>query len=118
MAKVLVNKSAHAVVIDGVLFSPGSPISGLDVEALKKKFPMVGDMIEAGEMVELDEAQAAKEKAEKEKAEAEKAKEEKAFEEQTLDELKAYAAAHNIDISKLKKRGDIIAVLKEATNRA
>jgi len=118
MAKVLINKSACAVVVGGTLFSPNVPVSGLKVEELKKLYPGIAEMLEAGTMVEADEKKVKAAANAKAKAEAEKAAEEKAFEEQALDELKAYAAKHNIPIDGLKKRGDIIAVLKEATNRA
>ena len=117
MAKVLINKSARAVIAGGTLFSPNVPVS-VNVEELKKTYPAIGEMIEAGELVVADEDEAKKIKAKEVAEKAEKEKEEKALEEQTLDELKAYAAKHNISIEGLKKRGDVIAVLKEAMNRA
>lgn len=97
MADILVNKSNRAVLIDGILFIPSKPIPVKDAEALKKKFPRVKAMIEAGEIAVVTPQEAAK----------------TSLEEKPMDELKEIAKSENINVDGLTEKADVVAVLKE-----
>ena len=96
MADILVNKSNRAVMIDGVLFVPEKHIPGMDAEALADKFPRVQEMLDKGELVVITPEQARKTQ----------------LEEKAMDELKDIAKSENIDISKLKEKEEVVAVIK------
>lgn len=96
MADILVNKSNRAVMIDGVLFVPEKHIPDMDAKALASKFPRVQEMMNKGELVVITPEQARKTQ----------------LEEKKMDELKDIAKAENIDISKLKEKEEVVAVIK------
>lgn len=96
----LVNNTAHLIIIAGRMFIPRKPVNVADLDKLKSKYPEVSAMIKAGQLLIAD-----VEEAEVIEAEYEKMK---------VDELKAYAKAHDIKLNGTNKKELILEAIKKA----
>lgn len=97
---IIVNNTAHAIIIAGKMYIPRKPMSVADLDTLKSKYPEVGAMIRAGQLLVTDEQEAARIEAEYEKME--------------IDDLKAYAKAHDIKLGKANKKEAILETIRKA----
>ena len=96
----LVNNTAHLIIIAGKMYIPRKPVSVADLDKLKSKYPEVGAMIKAGQLLIAD---------------VEEAKEiEAEYEKMKIDELKAYAKAHGIKLNGINKKELILETIKKA----
>ena len=96
----LVNNTAHLIIIAGKMYIPRKPVSVADLGKLKSKYPEVGAMIKAGQLLIAD---------------VEEAKEiEAEYEKMKIDELKAYAKAHGIKLNGTNKKESILEIIKKA----
>ena len=96
----LVNNTAHLIIIAGKMYIPRKPVSVADLDKLKSKYPEVSAMIKAGQLLIAD---------------VEEAKEiEAEYEKMKVDELKAYAKAHDIKLNGTNKKESILEVIKKA----
>ena len=50
----LVNNTAHLIIIAGKMYIPRKPVSVADLDKLKSKYPEVGAMIKAGQLLIAD----------------------------------------------------------------
>ena len=96
----LVNNTAHLIIIAGKMYIPRKPAEVADLEELKSKYPEVGAMIKAGQLIIADVEEAEVIKAEYEKME--------------IDDLKAYAKAHDIKLGRASKKESILEAIKKA----
>ncbi len=96
----LVNNTARLIIIAGKMYIPRKPVQVANLDALKSKYPEIGAMIRAGQLLVKDEQEAKKIEAEYEKME--------------VDELKAYAKAHDIKLGRANKKESILEVIKKA----
>lgn len=96
----LVNNTAHLIIIAGKMYIPRKPVSVADLDKLKSKYPEVSAMIKAGQLLIADVEEAEVIEAEYEKME--------------IDELKAYANAHDIKLGRANKKESILEVIKKA----
>ena len=96
----LVNNTAHLIIIAGKMYIPRKPVEVADLDKLKSKYPEVGAMIKAGQLLIAD---------------VEEAKEiEAEYEKMKIDELKAYAKAHGIKLNGTNKKELILETIKKA----
>lgn len=100
---ILRNNTKRLIIVHGKKLIPGRASSDMNVEAVKKQYPAVAQMIAKGDITEITVEQA-------------KAIEED-FESRSLADLKDYAAENGINIDGLKKKADIVAVIKAAKNK-
>ena len=96
----LVNNTAHLIIIAGKMYIPRKPAKVADLEKLKSKYPEVGAMIKAGQLLIADAEEAQVVEAEYEKME--------------IDDLKAYAKAHDIKLGRTNKKESILEAIKKA----
>ena len=96
----LVNNTAHLIIVDGKMFIPRKPVDSVDVEKLSALYPEVSTMIKAGQLLVKTPKEAKEIAAEYEKME--------------IDELKAYAKAHDIKLGRAKSREAILEAIKKA----
>ena len=96
----LVNNTAHLIIIAGGMYIPRKPVEVADLDKLKSKYPEVGAMIKSGQLLIADVEEAEVIKAEYEKME--------------IDDLKAYAKAHDIKLGRASKKEAIIETIKKA----
>ena len=96
----LVNNTAHLIIIAGKMYIPRKPVSVADLDKLKSKYPEVSAMIKAGQLIIADVEEAEAIKAEYEKME--------------IDDLKAYAKAHDIKLGRASKKEAILETIKKA----
>ena len=96
----LVNNTAHLIIIAGKMYIPRKPVSVADLDALKSKYPEIGAMIRAGQLLVKDEQEAKEIEAEYEKME--------------IDDLKAYAKAHDIKLGRASKKESILEAIRKA----
>lgn len=97
---ILVNNTAHAIIIGGRMFIPRRPVDNVDIEKLKYTYPEVAAMMKAGQLIEKTPEESKALKSEYEQMEA--------------DDLKAYAKAHGINIGRANKKESILEVIKKA----
>lgn len=97
---ILRNNTKRLIVVNGEKLIPGRATADINVDALKSQYPMIADMLANGDLTEITVAQA-------------KAIEED-FESRSLADLKDYAAEKGINIDGLKKKSDIVSVIKAA----
>ena len=95
----LVNNTAHLIIIAGKMYIPRKPVEVADLDKLKSKYPEVGAMIKAGQLLIAD-------------IEAEVIKAE--YEKMEIDDLKAYAKAHDIKLGRASKKESILETIKKA----
>ena len=96
----LVNNTAHLIIIAGKMYIPRKPVSVAELDKLKSKYPDVGAMIRAGQLLI---------------AGVEEAKEiEAEYEKMKVDELKAYAKDHDIKLGRANKKESILEAIKKA----
>lgn len=96
----IVNNTAHLIIIAGKMYIPRKPVKVADLGALKSKYPEIGAMIRAGQLLVTDEQEAAKIAAE--------------YEQMEIDDLKAYAKAHDIKLGRASKKESILEAIKKA----
>lgn len=96
----LVNNTARLIIIAGKMYIPRKPVEVADLDMLKSKYPEVGAMIKAGQMLVKDEQEAKEIEVEYEKME--------------VDDLKAYAKAHDIKLGRANKKESILETIKKA----
>ena len=96
----LVNNTARLIIIAGKMYMPRKPAKVADLEKLKSKYPEVGAMIKAGQLIIADVEEAEVIEAEYEKME--------------IDDLKAYAKAHDIKLGRASKKESILETIKKA----
>lgn len=96
----LVNNTARLIIIAGKMYIPRKPVEVADLDTLKSKYPEVGAMIKAGQMLVVDKKEAKEIEVEYEKME--------------VDDLKAYAKAHDIKLGRANKKESILEVIKKA----
>ena len=96
----LVNNTARLIIIAGKMYIPRKPVSVADLDALKSKYPEIGAMIRAGQLLVTDEQKAAKIAAE--------------YEQMETDDLKAYAKAHDIKLGRASKKESILEAIRKA----
>ena len=96
----LVNNTAHLIIIAGKMYIPKKPVEVANVDKLKSEYPEVGAMIRAGQLLVVDVEEAEVIEAEYEKME--------------IDELKAYAKAHDIKLGRANKKESILEAIKKA----
>ena len=96
----LVNNTAHLIIIAGKMYIPRKPVEVADLEKLKSKYPEVGAMIKAGQLLVKCEREAKEIEAE--------------YEKMKVDELKAYAKAHDIKLNGTNKKELILEAIKKA----
>ena len=96
----LVNNTAHLIIIAGKMYIPRKPVSVADLEKLKSKYPEVGAMIKTGQLLVKCEQEAKEIEAE--------------YEKMKVDELKAYAKAHDIKLNGTNKKESILEAIKKA----
>lgn len=96
----IVNNTAHLIIIAGKMYIPRKPAEVADLGKLKSKYPEVGAMIKAGQLIIADVEEAEVIEAEYEKME--------------IDELKAYAKAHDIKLGRASKKESILETIKKA----
>ena len=96
----LVNNTAHLIIIAGKMYIPKKPVEVANVDKLKSEYPEVGAMIRAGQLLIADVEEAEVIEAEYEKME--------------IDELKAYAKAHDIKLGRANKKESILEAIKKA----
>ena len=96
----LVNNTAHLIIIAGKMYIPRKHVSVADLDKLKSTYPEVGAMIKAGQLLIADIEEAEVIEAEYEKME--------------IDDLKAYAKAHDIKLGRVNKKTSIIETIKKA----
>lgn len=97
---ILLNNTAHAIIIGGKMFIPRRPMDNVDVEKLKSTYPEVAAMMKAGQLVEKTPEESSVLEAEYEKMEA--------------DDLKAYAKAKGINIGRANKKESILEAIRKA----
>ena len=96
----LVNNTAHLIIIAGKMYIPRKPVSAADLHKLKSTYPEVSAMIKAGQLLIADVEEAEVIEAEYEKME--------------IDDLKAYAKAHDIKLGRSSKKEAILETIKKA----
>lgn len=96
----LVNNTARLIIIAGKMYIPRKPAKVADLEKLKSKYPEIGAMIKAGQLIIADVEEAEVIEAEYEKME--------------IDDLKAYAKAHDIKLGRASKKESILETIKKA----
>ena len=96
----LVNNTAHLIIIAGKMYIPKKPVEVANVDKLKSEYPEVGAMIRAGQLLVVDVEEAEVIEAEYEKME--------------IDDLKAYAKAHDIKLGRASKKESILEAIKKA----
>lgn len=96
----IVNNTAHLIIIAGKMYIPRKPVEVADLGKMKIKYPEVGAMIKAGQLIIADVEDA-------EVIEAE-------YEEMEIDDLKAYAKAHDIKLGRASKKESILETIKKA----
>ena len=96
----LVNNTARLIIIAGKMYIPRKPAKVADLEKLKSKYPEIGAMIKAGQLLIADAEEAEVIEAEYEKME--------------IDDLKAYAKAHDIKLGRASKKESILETIKKA----
>ena len=96
----LVNNTAHLIIIAGKMYIPRKPVEVADLGKLKSKYPEVSAMIKAGQLIIADVEEAEVIDAEYEKME--------------IDDLKAYAKAHDIKLGRASKKEAILETIKKA----
>lgn len=96
----LVNNTAHLIIIGGKMLIPRKPLIVADVDKMKETFPEVSAMIKAGQVLVMDNEEAKEVASEYEKME--------------IDELKAYAKAHDIKLGRASKKESIMEIIKKA----
>lgn len=101
---ILMNNTAHLIIIGGKRFIPRRPMDNVDIEKIKKQYPEVDSMIKAGQMVVQTKAQAKVIEAKEEAAEVE--------------ELKAYAKAHGIKTGRANTKESLMKAIKKAETEA
>jgi len=101
---ILMNNTAHLIIIGGKRFIPRRPMDNVDIEKIKKQYPEVDSMIKAGQMVVQTKAQAKVIEAKEEAAEVE--------------ELKAYAKAHGIKTGRANTKESLLKAIKKAETEA
>lgn len=97
---ILLNNTAHAIIIGGKLFIPRRPVDNVDVEKLKTTYPEVAAMMKAGQLIEKTPEESKALKAEYEQMEA--------------DDLKAYAKSKGINIGRANKKESILEAIRKA----
>jgi hypothetical protein len=101
---ILMNNTAHLIIVGGKRFIPRRPMDNVDIEKIKKHYPEVDSMIKAGQMVVQTKAQAKVIEAKEEAAEVE--------------ELKAYAKAHGIKTGRANTKESLMKAIKKAETEA
>jgi hypothetical protein len=101
---ILMNNTAHLIIVGGKRFIPRRPMDNVDIEKIKKQYPEVDSMIKAGQMVVQTKAQAKVIEAKEEAAEVE--------------ELKAYAKAHGIKTGRANTKESLMKAIKKAETEA
>ena len=96
----LVNNTAHLIIIAGKMYTPRKPVKVADLEKLKSKYPEIGAMIKSGQLLVKCEQEAKEIEAE--------------YEKMKVDELKAYAKAHDIKLNGINKKESILEAIKKA----
>ena len=96
----LVNNTAQLIIIAGKMYIPRKPVEVADLDKLKSKYPEVGAMIKAGQLLVKCEREAKEIEAE--------------YEKMKVDELKAYAKAHGIKLNGTNKKESILEAIKKA----
>ena len=96
----LVNNTAHLIIIAGKMYIPRKPAKVADLEKLKSRYPEIGAMIKAGQLLIADVEEAEVIEAEYEKME--------------IDDLKAYAKAHDIKLGRSNKKESILEAIRKA----
>ena len=97
---ILLNNTAHAIIIGGKLFIPRRPVGNVDIEKLKITYPEVAAMMKAGQLIEKTPEESKALNAEYEQMEA--------------DDLKAYAKAKGINIGRANKKESILDAIRKA----
>jgi hypothetical protein len=101
---ILMNNTAHLIIVGGKRFIPRRPMDNVDIEKIKNQYPEVDSMIKAGQMVVQTKAQAKVIEAKEEAAEVE--------------ELKAYAKAHGIKTGRANTKESLMKAIKKAETEA
>lgn len=101
---ILMNNTAHLIIIGGKRFIPRRPVDNVDLDKIKKQYPEVDSMIKAGQMLVKTKAQAKVIEAKEEAAEVE--------------ELKAYAKAHGIKTGRANTKEGLLKAIKKAETEA
>ena len=96
----LVNNTARLIIIAGKMYIPRKPAKVADLEKLKSKYPEIGAMIKSGQLLVKCEQEAKEIEAE--------------YEKMKVDELKAYAKAHDIKLNGTNKKELILETIKKA----
>ena len=96
----LVNNTARLIIIAGMMYIPRKPAKVADLEKLKSRYPEIGAMIKAGQLLIADVEEAEVIEAEYDKME--------------IDDLKAYAKAHDIKLGRASKKESILEAIKKA----
>ncbi len=95
---ILRNNTAHIIIVGGTMLIPGRVTPDVDDEKLGGLYPELKQMINKGDISVITTAQAKAIEAD--------------FEERSIADLKDYAKEHGINIDGLKKKADIVAVIK------
>lgn len=102
---ILLNTTQHAMVYGSILLIPAKPVEVKETEdELKTLYPALKKAMNNGVLKVIT------------KAEAKRA--EKDLNTQTIEELKAYATSHDIDLTGVTKKDDILAVISKAKGQA
>jgi hypothetical protein len=101
---ILMNNTAHLIIIGGKRFIPRRPVENVDLDKIKKQYPEVDSMIKAGQMLVKTKAQAKVIEAKEEASEVE--------------ELKAYAKAHGIKTGRANTKESLLKAIKKAETEA
>jgi hypothetical protein len=101
---ILVNNTAHLIIIGGKRYIPRHPVENDDIDKLVNKYPEVTSMITSGQLLVKTPKEAKVIEAEVEKDE--------------FEELKSYAKAHNIKTGRASTKEALLKVIKKAEKEA
>ena len=101
---ILVNNTAHLIIIGGKRYIPRHPVDNVDIDTLSKTYPEVTSMIKSGQLLVKTpkEAKVLEEEVEKDEVE----------------ELKAYAKAHGIKTGRANTKETLLKAIKKAEKEA
>lgn len=100
---ILVNNTAHLIIVDGKMFIPRKPVENVDIEKMSTKYPEVGALIKSGQLL-VKTPKEAKQIADE-------------YEAMEVDELKAYAKAHDIKLGRAKSKEAILEAIHKAESK-
>ena len=99
----LVNNTAHLIIIGSSMLIPRKPLEVADIDKLSATYPEVSAMIKAGQLL-VKTPKEAKQIADE-------------YEAMEVDELKAYAKAHDIKLGRAKSKEAILEAIHKAESK-